>query len=58
MLTDVFAKLDDYVLHTSSAMERNAAKWPIDKTYSTEIQNMKTWLTNRVSSYTNVVAGY
>ena len=58
MLSSIFAKLDDYVLHTSAAMARNAERWPIDKDYATEISNLRTWLSNRISSYSSIVNGY
>ncbi|HSQ41895.1 MAG TPA: CotH kinase family protein [Fibrobacteraceae bacterium] len=58
MLEYVDQQLDDYVQHCDSAMARNAARWPIDKDYTTEIANLRSWLATRVSNYSSVVSGY
>lgn len=58
ILEDCFARLDDYALQCGSAMETNAARWPIGKNYEEEIGKMKSWLTVRAANYSAVVANY
>ncbi|MCC8118874.1 MAG: CotH kinase family protein [Bacteroidales bacterium] len=40
------------------AMQRNADRWPIDHSYSTEITKMGNWLKNRANYLDTVIAGY
>jgi len=58
MLDFCFAKLDDYCLSCDAAMKRNAERWPIGKSYSSQIEKMRTWLKTRAKNYTTVVAKY
>lgn len=51
-------KLDEYETQCDSAMARNAERWPIGKSYSREIERMRTWLTKRADSYDSVVDEY
>lgn len=55
ILTDVFAKLDGYMAQTQKALENDAAKWPPIRSYSEEVQSLKSWLTERVNRYESVL---
>lgn len=47
-----------YAENAAEAMQRNAARWPIDKDYSAEINRMKQWLFQRVNYLDNIIANY
>ena len=48
-------QLDDYYKHAKAAMQRDAERWPISKSYSTEINRLKSWLKERINKYQSVV---
>ncbi len=58
MLAYAMEQLDDYVLHCADAMKRNDDRWPIYPTYETEIDNLRSWLTERFELYNSVVSAY
>lgn len=55
MLDYALTQLDDYYLHAKAAMQRDAERWPISKSYKTEINRLKSWLKERVKNYQRVV---
>ena len=55
MYNYAMAQLDDYYKHTKAAMQRDAERWPISKSYSTEINRLKSWLRERIEKYQSVV---
>ncbi len=56
MLDYLLPHLDEIVENASDAMKRDATRWPIDKSYTTEIKRLKTWLTNRADYLDTVIA--
>ena len=55
MLDYAFTQLDDYYRHAKAAMQRDAERWPISKSYKTETNRLKSWLKERVKNYQSVV---
>jgi hypothetical protein len=53
MLDYCFKQLDIYAAQCNDAMANNIKRWPIDKNYTQQIKEMKTWLTERASFYTD-----
>jgi hypothetical protein len=53
-----YQHLNNYINHCDSAMASNAKRWPIGKDYNSEIEKMKTWLTTRVTNYSDIVTNY
>ena len=47
-----------YAEGAADAMKRDFNKWPIDKKYATEIERMKTWLSQRCNYLDTVIANY
>lgn len=47
-----------YAGKNDDAMKRNAARWPINKSYQTEILRMEQWLKNRTEYLTTVISNY
>ena len=65
MLTNVFAKLDEYASKNAMAMENDANRWEwpskrnnTGKNYTQAIADMKSWLSARAQSYSGIVNGY
>lgn len=58
VMSEYWATTQKYADNISGAMTRDAANWPIDKNYKTEILRMKQWLTNRVGYLSTIIANY
>ncbi|MBN2214859.1 MAG: CotH kinase family protein [Bacteroidales bacterium] len=50
--------MEEYEFCLQDAMARDFQRWPIDKNYTTEINRMEDWLSNRVTYLTSVVNDY
>lgn len=50
--------MEKYEYNLHDAMARDFQRWPIDRSYTTEISRMKGWLSNRVSYLTTVINNY
>ncbi len=50
--------MEDYMTNLQDAMARDYERWPIDKNYTTEINRMETWLSDRISYLTTVINNY
>lgn len=51
---DIITYIDNIKEENADAMERDFRRWPIDNYYVTEIEKLKTWLTNRFDYVTTV----
>ncbi len=58
ILADVFGKLDGYAAVAATALENDAVRWPPVRAYSTEIESLKRWLTERLDAYSRIVEAY
>ena len=58
LLEHAWAEMEKYILHLDDAMQRDFERWPIDRNYNTEINRMKSWLTERVAFLTTVINNY
>lgn len=58
VMSEYWVTTQKYADNISGAMARDAARWPIDKNYKTEIPRMKQWLTNRVGYLSTIIANY
>lgn len=58
ILEYTFKALDYYQTHCEKAIQRNATRWPIGKVQASEVQQLKNWLTERASNYTQVLNNY
>ncbi|MBP3419933.1 MAG: CotH kinase family protein [Marinifilaceae bacterium] len=48
-------RMDDNYKHSKAAMQRDAERWPISKSYSTSISQLRQWLGERIRLYQSVV---
>jgi len=48
-------RMYDNLMHAEKAMERDAKRWPIIKSFKTSIAQLRVWLSHRVNSYEVVV---
>ena len=58
LLEHAWAEMEKYILHLDDAMQRDYERWPINRNYSTEINRMENWLTERVAFLTTVINNY
>lgn len=58
ILTDVFAKLDNYMAQAQKALENDAIKWTPVRSFIDEVQSLKSWLTERVNRYESALQKY
>lgn len=58
IMSKYWKKTNMYVTECAEAYERNLKSWPIDKSYKTEIERMKNWLTNRINYLDIVIQNY
>jgi len=58
VMSEYWVTTQKYADNISEATARDAARWPIDKNYKTEIPRMKQWLTNRVDYLSTTIANY
>lgn len=58
ILEYTFKALDYYQIHCEKAIQRNATRWPIGKVQTSELQQLKSWLTARAANYTKVLNNY
>ncbi len=50
--------MEEYEYNLRDAMARDFQRWPIDRSYTTEISRMKGWLSSRVPYLTTVINNY
>ena len=50
--------MEECELCLQDAMARDFQRWPIDKNYTTEINRMENWLSNRVTYLTSIINNY
>lgn len=58
VMSDFWETTALYAEGAADAMKRDFNKWPIDKKYATEIDRMKTWLSQRCNYLDTVIANY
>ena len=58
LLEHAWTEMEKYILNLDNAMQRDFERWPIDRNCSTEINRMKSWLTERVAFLTTVINNY
>lgn len=58
VMSDFWETTSLYAEGAADAMKRDFNKWPIDKKYATEIERMKTWLSQRCNYLDTVIANY
>jgi spore coat protein CotH len=55
LLTYMLDYIDEAAAYTVDAMERDYVRWPIDKSYASEIGKLKKWITQRIEYLTTVI---
>jgi spore coat protein CotH len=56
LLTSTLSYIDEVAAYTAEAMERDYVRWPIDKSYVTEIGRLKNWISQRIGHLTTVIS--